>query len=144
MGGWSGPGELSGYGLNWDSISNPERAQYWWDNWIVVYPDEFPATGTFGARTGGNVPMNNPSLGIGHLCTRLQVSTIRGLVYRWKGQHIVVRWVIFTTDQALFNPANPGYAGNPNGKWGTWGYFNGTSTVTNLNSACRFWGPNIY
>ena len=149
LGGWSGPGALSGYGLNWDSISNPERAEWWWESWIVIYPDDFGSAGTLGDRsTGFNSPTAEQAgtgevYGIGHLCTRLQHDTIRGLVAIWKGQHATIRWIIWTSNGALFDPLNPGESGNPLGTWGSWSYLTTIGGVTSkfcgLNTSCRFW-----
>jgi hypothetical protein len=150
MGGWSGAGALSGYGLNWDSLSNPERAEWWWETWLVIYSTEFGSSGTLGARsTGYNSPAAEQSAtgqyyGIGHLCTRVQYDTIRGLVQTWKGQHATVRWIVWCSDSTLFDPLNPTKTGNPDGTWGEWSYLTTiggtTSKFCTLNTtACRFW-----
>lgn len=151
--GWIGPGPLSGYGLNWDSVSNPERAGWWWNSWIVIYSADFPPAGTIGARAGSstipaNVATGLGSQGIGHLCSRTQVDTVLGLVRLWKGLHAVIPWIVWApVGSALFDPSNPTAAGNPDGCWGSWGFFGpdpgGTgvrATWSHLNSTCRYWG----
>src|SRR5580692_3256637 len=152
-GGWTGPGALSGLGLNWDSLSNPERAEYWWDTWIIICPSEMPSAGTLGNRLNldGSSGSNSPAgaavqgLGIGHLVTRSQVSAILGLVRKLKGKHVNVRWIVWTNDTTLFDPANPTATGNPDGAWGSWAMWGpppgGGTPVSNwphLNASCRF------
>ncbi len=155
-GGWTGPGPLSGLGLNWDSVSNPERAEWWWDSWIVIYSADFPSAGTIGARAGSstipaNVTTGLGSQGIGHLCSRTQVDTILGIIKSWKGQHAILPWVIWApVGSPLFDPANMTQAGNPDGCWGDWSFFGvdpgGSGVRANwphLNPTCRYWGPQI-
>lgn len=157
-GGWAGPGPLSGLGLNWDSISNPERAAFWWDCWIVICPSEMPLAGTLAGRLNlaGGPDSNSPStvqvpgLGIGHLVTLAQRSAILGLINKLKGQHVIVRMVVWTNDTTLFDPANPTAAGNPNGLWGKGSFFGGCPAGTvgsgqglwpSRNRTCRYWIP---
>lgn len=141
-------------GLDWDSISSPERAEFWWDHWIVVYPDEnpYPPAINNGDRMGV-IPVTDPrrQVGIGHLCTRLQNDTLLGLVNQCKGQHAVIRFVVWTTNAALFDPSNPSAAGNPNGRWGVpvfWGTCPSDTVGSGLGlwpsrrrSDCRYWEP---
>jgi hypothetical protein len=155
-GGWSGPGALSGLGLNWDSLSNPERAQYWWDCWIVICPSEMPPAGTIAGRltpsggTESNIPAaaSVQGLGIGHLVTQAQVSAMKGLIHKLKGQHVNIRLVVWTNDTTLFDPANPMASGNPNGLWGRgsfWGLVpsgtvgSGIGQWPSRNRNCRYW-----
>jgi hypothetical protein len=127
---------------DWDSKSNPERAGHWWDLWIIVYPCEWPTTGTnlaslvgvWGARTG---------VGIGHEVPRAAVQAILALVAQWKGAHTWVRAIVWSYDPSLFDPLNPSAPGNPDGTWGEWSKnVNGTE-VPARNPTCRFWEPEV-
>jgi len=150
--GWGTWSYVAG-GLNWDGTSNPERANSWWDNWVVVYPTEFatqPAINT-GNRTGV-IPSTDPrrQQGVGHACSRTQVDTVNGLIRTWKGQHAVVRLIVWSYDATLFDPANPSASGNPNGLWGRgsfWGSCpsgtvgSGVGLWPSRNRTCRYWVP---
>ena len=140
-------------GLNWDSVSNPERAEFWWDHWIVIYPDEnahavninaSPRTGVIGQAD----PLRQQ--GIGHLCSRTQRDVLLGIIRVWKGQHVSVRLIVWTNDATLFDPGNPGAAGNPDGKWGRPSFFgtcpsgtvgSGIGQWPSRNRNCRYWVP---
>ena len=106
---------------DWDSVSNPERAGWWGDLWIIVTPAEWgvytggladPAfQATWGTTTG---------FGLGHKVSRGAVSTILSLVSVWKGAHTWVEAIIFSSNTGMFQPGNLGLNGNPDGTWGHW------------------------
>lgn len=124
--------------FDWDSVSNPERAGMWSDMWIVVYPDQFgQRPGTLGALTGddGN--------GIGMLVPHVEADTLRAILQLWKGAHVFLRAVIFTTNSALFDPTDVSTC--PQGTWGQWsnveaGSGSRVASGRRLND-CRFLEP---
>lgn len=121
--------------FDWDSVSNPERAGYWSEMWIIVYPTEWADSGLWGdGRLWGA-----RDSGIGHVVTRVEVDAIKGLIAQWKGAHSRIRNVIWTSDATLFNPADP--ASLPDGTWGTWSSGGSGSRVGSgrVTTTCRYW-----
>lgn len=123
---------------DWDSISNPERAGYWSDMWIVVYPDQFgQRPGVLGDLTGDD------GFGIGQMIPHISADTVRAILQLWKGAHVFLRAVIFTSDASLFDPLNP--ASCPDGQWGCWSNVqngNGSRVASHRNlSSCRYLEP---
>lgn len=123
--------------LNWDSVSNPERVNYWSELFIVIYPTQWAhrATllGAVGATVGGD------ALGIGHAVSRTEYDAVRAIVSQWKAAHSMVRAVVWTSDAALFDPAVP--ASLPNGQWGMWGTTGSAARVASSRNitTCRYW-----
>jgi hypothetical protein len=140
--------------LDWDSISNPERQSSVGDDWIVIYPDENTYAPNINAspRTGV-IPSTDPrrAVGIGHLCTRVQRDTVLALVNTWKAAHAHINMIVWTTNAALFDPANVSEAGNPDGKWGRnsfWGACPAGTVGSGIGTwpsrrrvDCRYWVP---
>lgn len=119
---------------NWDSISNPERANWWSDIWIIVYPDPWvtwepnngagPGTGWANAAAQTQWSSGGPQgLGIGHQVPRVAVDGILQIVATWKGAHTYVVAIMFTNILGLFTPGSLTSYGNPDGTWGNWGKF---------------------
>jgi hypothetical protein len=110
--------------FDWDSQSNPERATYWWDSWIVIFTSTVPSgyyvfnQGTWGAADSGAAWNATSGWGLGS--TMLENDTIRGLVSVWKGLHANCRAIVWCPDNTLFQPSTPIASGNPNGWWGKW------------------------
>jgi hypothetical protein len=123
---------------DWDSHSNPERADFWSELWVIVYPPEWAITGTdlsalvgvWGAGTG---------VGTGHAVPRTAVDAILSLVGLWKGAHTYVRAIIWSYDAALFDPANPGSL--PDGWWGQWSKDVAGHRRPSRSSSARYWVP---
>ena len=126
---------------NWDSVSNPERAGWWSDIWVIVYPDPWISweTGVNPAQfpDGWTNPLANTQwqsggpqgVGIGHNVPRIAVDGILSIVSTWKGAHTYVVAMIFTTIAGLFKPGASTNPGAPDGTWGQWGKYNaGTGT----------------
>jgi hypothetical protein len=119
---------------DWDSVTNPERATWWSELWVIVYPTQWATTGTYGdGRDWGP----DPARGFGHAVTREEVDAVKAILGAWKAAHSKVRAVIWTSDAALFNPAAP--ATLPNGRWGQWSIA-GAPSDRNV-STCRYWEP---
>ncbi len=121
---------------DWDSVSNPERANYWWDLWICVYPMQWSNSPFLNA--GGRKLGENGTATIGTTATRQEADAIRGLVDQHKSAHSHVRAVIFTTDETLFDPTDP--TTQPDGEWGDWsGKGSGSRTVSHRDvTSCRY------
>jgi hypothetical protein len=118
--------------FTWDTISHPERSGHWWDQWVIVYvTSQWPKATTYGPA--------GRKTGYGHLCSREEYDAIRGEILQHKSMHSYVRAVVWTTDAALFDPANP--ATWPNGEWGAWGTRGSGSRVMSSrnHNTCRFW-----
>lgn len=121
---------------NWDGTSHPERAEDWWDIFIVIYRPPWAQSPAFGTRS---VSMD---VGLGHVVTRAEYDATKGLLSQWKSEHTKVRAVIWTSDVTLFDPATP--ATLPDGNWGAWGNSSGDAsrTASSRNiTTCRYWEP---
>jgi hypothetical protein len=120
---------------DWDSVSNPERAGYWSEMWIIIYPTRWAIAGNWGdGRNWGE-----QDSGLGHLVTGVEHDAVRGLIAQWKSAHSRVRTVIWTSDATLFDPAVP--ASCPDGTWGQWSSGgSGSRVASNRNvTTCRYW-----
>jgi len=125
---------------DWDSHSNPERAGWWSDLWIIVYPTEWAITGSTLSTLVGK--WGTPDPGTGHATTRVAHDAILGLVATWKGAHTKVQAIVWSYDASLFDPASPSAPGNPDGYWGFWGKDDGSgSRIPARNLTCRYWIP---
>ncbi len=124
---------------NWDGISNPERSTFWSDIWIIVYPCEWPITGTaltsLASIWGTATPPGN-----GHAVSGASVDGVLGLVAAWKGAHTYVRAIVWSYDSTLFVPGSP-VAGDPDGTWGNWAKTVSGNQVAARNPSCRYWEP---
>lgn len=125
---------------DWDSVSNPERSTYWSEIWVVVYTSTWGTAGPF-LDVAGNPQWGEDELGIGHDVSRQEYDAINGLIAQWKAAHTKVRAVIYTTDNALFDPAAPLTC--PDGTWGNWGTTGSGSRVASGRNitTCRYWEP---
>ena len=135
---------VSGVGLFWDDISNPERndpdAPWWGDIWIIVYPTEWPKR----AIPADGHPWNDADIGLGHAVPRVANDAIRAIVDQWRAPHTWLQAIIWSYNAALFDPTNLNVAlGNPDGRWGNWHKPDGSGGfVPARNSTdCRFWIP---
>jgi hypothetical protein len=132
---------------DWDSVSNPERNipgfPWWSDLWIIVYPTEWPITGTNLASLVG-VWGTSQGVGLGHQVPRSAVDAIRTLVGQWRGAHCWIEAIIWSYDATLFVPGSP-VAGDPDGTWGNWHKLAGGVAVPARTGAAdgrvRFWIP---
>ena len=129
---------------DWDSISEPERAAYWWDNWVVVYAGIIPNglgyyprnPGNIGTDSGNLAPDATHAWGLG--ATMPEVDAIKGLVKRRKSAGANVRSLIWAFGDAgdIYAPSLTPIAGAPDGRWGKW-YNPDTLGVARNND--RFW-----
>lgn len=124
---------------NWDSLSNPERAGFWSEVWIVVYTPPWPISGVIDTTNAANV-----GLGIGTKSPRVDVDALKVIIDTWKSAHTFVRALIFSYDATWFDPAVP--AKMPDGTWGEWSYGKIARTVSGRGTAelantIRVWEP---
>jgi hypothetical protein len=128
---------------DWDSVSHPERAGFWSEMWIIVYPapTAWGTTGPF-LDTAGAPVWGDDGFGIGHDVPRDEFDAVRSVLANWKSAHTKIRAVIWTSDGTLFDPVTP--FGLPDGQWGGWGGVgNGTRVASNRNyTTCKYWEPN--
>lgn len=103
---------------------------FWSDSWIVVYPGEWGLGNTVTPLTGLQIPAKT-------------AADIARIVRDWKGAHVFIRSIIFSYDATLFDPANPGATGNPDGTWGNWGKDDGSGNqiVSRNLTGARYWDP---
>jgi hypothetical protein len=131
-------------GWDWDSISNPNRAGYWSECWVVIYA---PPWAQFGAWPAGPSPFGALSIPF------VDVDALRMLLSQWKGAHTFIRCVILTYDVTLFDPSDSSKM--PNGKFGQWSYPTKATTERKISdryagafAACRYLelerNPNVY
>jgi hypothetical protein len=123
---------------DWDSVSHPERAGFWSEIWIIVYPMQWGKTGPF-LDTAGSPTWGEDDLGIGHDVTREEYDAVKALIATWKSAHTKVRAIIWSLDSDAFDPSTP--ASMPDGNWGAWGGTgSGIRTFSSRDySTCRFW-----
>src|SRR5580704_5202873 len=122
--------------ITWTAIEGdaPFTRAFWSDLWIVVYPCEWPVTGTTLASLG---PIwGRTDIGMGHAVPVVARDAVLRIVDEWKGAHTFVRAIIWSYDSTLFDPANPSASGNPNGTWGQ--AFNRTGQD---DGRVRYWEP---
>lgn len=132
--------ERLGISFNWDSVSHPERAGFWSEMWIIVYPTQWAhRTQTFGSgfQFGGD------QFGLGHYVSRQEYDAVKSLLSTWKALHSKIRAVIWTSDPDRFDPDTP--ASLPDGEWGAWGTTGGAGTSRIAShrdmTTCRYWEP---
>lgn len=126
---------------NWDGTDCPYRANYWSDEWVIVYPSPWAfSTRKFG---DGGYTFGDSPLGVGQLVTREYFGDGQAVLLQMKAAHSNIRAVIFTTDASLFDFSNAGTL--PNGNWGKWGVdLAGTYVASARNlTTCRYWEPTI-
>lgn len=122
---------------DWDSTSNPERAGYWSELWVIVYTSQFSPSGTWGdGRLWGR-----RDSGLGHVVSRVDRDALLGLLATSRSAHSKIRAVIWTTDNALFDPTVPSSC--PNGTWGQWSLPGSDPRVPGgrITTTCRYWEP---
>jgi hypothetical protein len=106
---------------NWDSKSNPERAGFWSDIWIIVNPSPFPQyTSNLSALWLAQWGNYSNGLSLGHQATQAYYNAILNAVHVFKGAHTYVVAIIWDTGSDLFAPGNLAISGNPDGTWGEW------------------------
>lgn len=128
---------------NWDSVSNPERAGYWSDLWLVVFSPPWAENAT--TLPAWDWP--NAVLGYGHQVPRTDVDAIKSLLETGPAQHAAhsyVRAIVWCYDPTKFDSTTP--ATMPDGTWGQWVYANppGPMSAPLLSgrfASCRFWEP---
>jgi hypothetical protein len=126
---------------NWDGNSNPERAGRWSDMWIIIYAAPWgkqgPTWKTMGASWG------SITTGIGQLCPRQDVDTVKALIMKSKACRSRVDAVIWCYDPTLFNPAVPSTM--PDGWWGQWSKpdpANWGHRIRSRSTSTRVWEPH--
>ena len=127
-------------GWDYDSLSNPERAGFWSEIWIIVFAPPWPiASATYPAWYWGVLNVNG--WGLGFQIPRVDVDAIRSIVDTWKSAHTYVRAVIYTYDSTLFDPTNPSKM--PDGTWGQNSYAASPPhrTRSGRPRTCRFVQP---
>lgn len=130
---------------NWDG-DDFTRAGWWSDLWIIVYPCEWPITGTSLASLIGVWGNESAAteVGTGHAVPRTPVDAILGLVATWKGAHCWCEAIVWSYDATLFVPGSP-VAGDPDGGWAHWSKnVAGTQVVArygSTNGKVRYWIP---
>lgn len=128
---------------DWDSVSHPERndplAPFWSEIFVIVSPSQW----TVRPGDWGSFSFGDDGRGFGHLCSHGEVDAVKGLLSQWKSAHTLVRCVIWTTDDTLFDPDVP--ATCPDGTWGAWSYSptgpGGSRVASGRNPDCRYWEP---
>ncbi len=116
-------------GWDWDSVSNPERAGYWSDIWVVLFPTEWPITGTTLSSLGSQINSLG-AVGLGHAVPQETHDVIMSLLKQRKAAHCYLDTIVWSYDSSLFVPGDLGAPGNPDGSWGFWG---------NRNPNLRYW-----
>ena len=130
--GWTGSAATPTNGTSPGSVTR----QWWSDVWIVVYPCEWPITGT---QLSALVPLwGRTDIGLGHAVPVISRDAILRIVGQWKGAHTFVRAICWSYDATLFDPAAPGLVNDPDGTWGP--IFN---RAGRLDGRVRYWEPTF-
>lgn len=117
--------------FDWDSISNPERAGNFSDQWVIVYPTEFAIDGQWGSdETWGGTSS------FGMASTPTSVDAIVSIVRTWKRCSTNIVSLIWSYDGTLFDPTTP--ASLPDGTWGKAYKIVGGVAVPTRPTTCRF------
>lgn len=126
---------VRGVTFDWDSISNPERAGYWRDQWIILYQPQWAVDGTWGdGETWGG------TLGFGMNNDAVAYDAIASLCRTWKAARTYIRSIIWSYDDTLFDPAVP--ASLPDGTWGQAHVMSsGVAVPSGRSSLARYWEP---
>jgi hypothetical protein len=121
---------------DWDSVSNPERVNWWSELWVIIYTDKFDHAGAWGdGRSWGT-----RDSGLGLTVAKANREALANLVADAKSAHSQVRCVIWTTDDTQFDPAVP--ASCPDGTWGEWSLPRTDPRVPGGRvRTCRYWEP---
>jgi hypothetical protein len=120
---------------DWDSISNPERAAFWWDYWLVVYPPSWTFEGEYGldSEYGGT----EGAWGFEEYGGTFD--TMRELVRIYQRAGAECRGVIFAPTLADFDPyAVPGDPTMPDGYWGADAKLDAGVVVPTRRLDCRY------
>jgi hypothetical protein len=108
---------------------------FWSDLWIVIYPCEWPVTGT---QLTDLVPVwGSTTVGLGHAVPTVARDAILRICEQWKGAHCFIRAILWSYDATLFDPASPSASGDPDGTWGP--LFNRTG---HADGRVRYWEPS--
>lgn len=128
--------KTTGVAWDWDSISNPEKAQHWSEMWIVIYTPPFTEAPT-GTR--------DSSLGMGIIMPRVHLDALKSILLDWKAARSRVNTVIFAYDSTLFDPSTP--ATMPDGNFGRWSKkdpANPGARVRSRFTGARYWEPQAF
>lgn len=126
--GWTGDASTG-------TVAGSVTRTWWSDFWIVIYPAEYPVTGT---QLSALVPIwGSTSIGLGHAVPVTSRDAILSILRDFKGAHCFCRAIIWSYDATLFDPASPSASGDPDGTWGP--LFNRTG---HADGRVRYWEPN--
>lgn len=125
---------VNGVPFDWDSVTNPENATHWRDQWVIVYTPEWARDTAWGTDEDWGGP-----LGFGMAVDRQAVDALVGQLRQLKRASTYIRAVIWSYDPTLFDPAVP--ASLPDGTWGTWHVMSGGVAVPSGRNVvdCRYW-----
>lgn len=127
-----------GTAWDWDSVTHPERADSWWDIWVIVYAPPFTTAGTFGDDSGDSW---GQAKAFGHETSIGNARQIKALVHKFKGAHAHVVTLIMAYDAASFDPET--LASFPtDGTWGNFSRLSGGVRVRSRVSTARYWEIN--
>lgn len=109
---------------DWDSVlgwtddretwTGDQCRKFWSDFWVVIDLSPYSLTGSVTPLTGMRIPLSSRD-------------AIRRIVGDWHGAYTFCRSVIYSYNAALFDPATPSHAGNPDGTWGNQAKFDSGS-----------------
>lgn len=134
---------------DWDSISNPERVDWWSDIWIIITPSPYGTYTDLSDADWISAWGTTDGYGFGQKVPRAFVDAMNQIISNWKGAHIYVQAVIWDNTTVLFVPGNLSVSGNPDGTWGNWGWNDGIPNQIRIPSrtneafgqTVRYWTP---
>lgn len=123
---------------DWDSNSNPERADRWSDFWVIIDPVNFDKDGEWG--DGGSFWAEAPLSTFGSDVVVGIAKSVIDIVAQWKGPHTHFDTLILSHNGSQFDPlAFPGDFGLPDGWYGKWSKNVGGSQVPARTLDARYW-----
>lgn len=116
---------------DWDSSSNPERAGFWANFWVVLYPgttwSEGPAWGDADLSAWGSTDRT-----WGSTASPGEAASVRHLVRDWKPNGTRCVGAVIAFDTGTFDPT----AAEPDGVWGRWSrVVNGVRVAARVTTA---------
>jgi hypothetical protein len=123
---------------DWDSVSNPERSESWWDYNIIVYPSGYDQQPDVYGSSTGVVLGSNTCWGLD--TDQGTIDTLRTLVTMYQRAGAQCSGIILPPSLSDFDPSTPpGDPSFPDGYWGRPAKSDGAGGVTfSRRLDCRY------
>ncbi len=126
---------------DWDSISNPDRANRWADFWVIIDPPNFDKDGQWDDAMSNW--FERPTEIFGNDAQVAVAKSVMDICSQWKGPHSHLDTLILSYDSSQFDhlapPLSPGL---PDGRYGEWSKNVAGSQVEARTLNARYWVLN--